>query len=167
MQSKRRSSLGRVRVQKHFPNPTMTKQAFKDETNINNIMARYIKDGVMDHVNTHQGNYGNFIGYENYHTSLNQILQAEAMFLTIPAKIRALFNNDPATFLAFADNPENQKTMVEIGLALPSPEDAPRKAEPAEGTPTLKEIITAATAASEAALADKKTQTDEKSDLAQ
>ena len=41
---------------------SMTKQSFADECDINNIMKRYIKDGVVNHLNTYQGNYGDFTG---------------------------------------------------------------------------------------------------------
>ncbi len=90
-------------------------------------MRKFEKRGTIEHLNTHKGDYGNFIGFQDYHTSLNQILDAEAAFQTIPAKIRAQFQNDPATFLEFAQNPENQEDLVELGLARARPP------EPVEG----------------------------------
>ena len=121
--------LTRVRVAKQFNLPSLAKQSFKEECNINTIMRKYEKSGLIDHLNTHQGEYGNFIGFENYHTSLNQILEANEAFSTIPAKIRYQFNNDPEAFLQFAQNPENLDQMIEMGLAPPKPP------EPATGAP--------------------------------
>lgn len=109
--------LTRKRVAKHFTLPSLAKQSFLKETDINNIMRKFEKDGLLEHVNTHKGDYGNFIGYEDYHSSLNSILLAEEAFLTIPSKIRATFNNDPVQFLEFAQNPENLDKMIEMGLA--------------------------------------------------
>ncbi len=116
------------RVQIHFTEPTMTKQSFADECDVNNIMARFEKTGVLEHLNTHQGDYADFIGVEDYHTSLNRIHEATEAFMTIPANIRAEFDNDPGKFVAFADDPKNLDRMVELGLAnkplTASPDDA-------------------------------------------
>jgi len=112
-----------------------THQSFKDESNINLIMAKYAKTGLLDHLNTHQGDYGNFIGYEDYHTSMNQIREAEAAFSTIPSKIRERFGNDPGQFLTFVQNPDNVDEMVEMGLARKAPpEPTETSSAPAETT---------------------------------
>ncbi len=128
-----------------------TKQSFKDETDINLIMARHKASGVIDHLNTHQGDYGNFIGYQDYHTSLNQILEAEDAFLTIPAKTRSIFDNDPGKFLAFVQNPDNLDEMIELGLAPPKPVKPPPGANDDKAAPPLEDTVKAAVAA---ALAD-------------
>ncbi len=112
------------RVQVSFEGQvSLTKQASKDETDINWIMARFEKTGLLDHLNTHHGEYGNFIGFEDYHTSLNRIRDAELAFATIPARVRAHFNNDPAEFLRIAQDPDQHDLMVELGLAVSQPGD--------------------------------------------
>ncbi len=111
-----------------FTQPTMTKQSFADECDVNNIMKRFEKTGVLDHLNTHQGDYADFIGVEDYKTSMDRIQAATAAFMTIPARIRAQFDNDPAKFVAFAEDPDNLDAMVDLGLAnkpiTASPDDA-------------------------------------------
>lgn len=97
--------------------PTLTKQAFRKECDINQIMKQYSKNGLLDHLNTHQGNYGDFISFEDYHTSLNKILEAKDAFYSIPSEIRAKFDNDPALFIKFAQDEQNHDQMVEMGLA--------------------------------------------------
>ncbi len=112
------------RVQLSFEGQvSLTKQASKDETDINWIMARFEKTGLLDHLNTHQGEYGDFIGFEDYHTSMNRIRDAEVAFATIPAKVRAHFNNDAAEFLRIAQDPDQHDLMVELGLARAAPGD--------------------------------------------
>jgi len=112
------------RVQMHPKGASLTKQAFKKECDINQIMKQYKKNGLLDHLNTHQGNYGSFIGYEDYHSSLNKILEAKDAFYTIPSDIRAKFDNDPSLFIKFAQDEKNYDQMVEMGLAHPrSPSD--------------------------------------------
>lgn len=104
-----------------FGEPSLTKQSFRDECDINNIMSKYQKTGIIEHLNEHNGEYGDFISYQDYHTSLNQILEAQETFNSIPSSIREKFNNNPAEFLEFAQNPENHDQMVEFGMAYPKP----------------------------------------------
>jgi len=107
------------RVQYHPVGPSLTKQSFANECNINHIMKKFQKSGLVDHLNENKGEYGNYIGYEDYHTSMNKILAADIAFSSIPSSIRANFNNDPAKFLEFAQNPENLDELIEMGLAPP------------------------------------------------
>lgn len=100
---------------------SLTKQSFRDECNVNNIMAKFEKTGLLDHLNTHQGDYGNFIGFDDYHSSMNQVREADEAFLTIPAAIRARFNNSSSEFLKFAQDPDNHDQMVDLGLAIAKP----------------------------------------------
>ncbi len=143
--------LTRVRVAKHFTGTSLAKQSFKEECDINTIMRKYEKSGLIAHLNKHQGQYGNFIGFQDYHASQNQILEARESFATIPAKIRAKFNNDPATFLEFAQNPDNLDQMIEMGLAPPKPpgplteattKEAPKPETSDEPPPAVKETPT-------------------------
>jgi phage internal scaffolding protein len=112
-----------ARVRVKFPNPSLVKQAMQNECDINNIMHRFEKTGMLNHLNEHHGDYGDFIDYNSYHASMNQILEAQAAFASIPAKIRAQFQNDPSIFLQFAQDPKNLDQMVEMGLA-PHPDRA-------------------------------------------
>ncbi len=104
--------------------PSRTKQSMRDECDINKLMAKYLKTGLLDHLNTHHGDYGDFINFEDYHTSLNRIHDAEKSFMTVPSDIRGRFNNDPSKFLEFVQNPDNAEEMVEMGLAHPPPPEA-------------------------------------------
>lgn len=114
------------------------KQSPRDETDINLIMARFEKDGILEHLNQHQGDYGNFIGFEDYHTSMNRIRDAEEAFATIPASVRARFNNDPAEFLRVAQDPDQHGLMVELGLARREPGDTQEPVDlPTEEHPPL------------------------------
>ena len=56
---------------------------------------------------------------------MNQVAEAFEMFQSIPARIRALFDNSPQKFLEFAQNPKNADKMVELGLAQKRPVDPP------------------------------------------
>lgn len=103
---------------------SMTKQAFKAESDINNVIAKYDKTGLISNVNASVAQYGDFTQVNEYQESLNRVLAAQDAFNSLPSKIREKFANDPGTFFEFATNPKNADAMVELGLAekrMPDP----------------------------------------------
>lgn len=96
---------------------SLTKQVFKDECDVNRIMKRFEKTGLVEHLNRHQGDYGDFVNAPDYHSALNAVRLADDMFMSLPAKLRQRFSNDPAEFLAFVDDPENADELIDLGLA--------------------------------------------------
>lgn len=115
--------------------PSRTKQEFRDECNINSIMAKYQKGEMVTHVNRFGGNYGDFTSVQDYQSSLNQVMQAQDMFLTLPAKVRSEFHNDPGRFLAFVQDPKNADELVKMGLATARLPEASGEASPSSATP--------------------------------
>lgn len=118
-----------------FSQPTLTQQHSKDEVDINLIMARYIKTGVIDHVAKYSGQYLDNQAID-YHESQNTLIAADAMFLELPSSVRAQFKNDPAEFLTFVSNEENHSKLAEMGLTKTPPITAP--AEPPPTDPPVK-----------------------------
>lgn len=141
--SKKPTRLTRRRVEKHFNLPSLAKQSFKEECDVNQIMKKFKKTGLVDHLNTHKGQYGNFIGASDYHTSLNQILAAQESFQTIPSEIRAKFDNDAGQFLEFTQDPENYQEMIKMGLALEGTTEPPDVPHKEAGTPLAAEDLKA------------------------
>jgi phage internal scaffolding protein len=116
------------------PLPTPTQQHFKSETEINNILARYDKTGLITHVNAAVGQYGDFTEVNEYQESLNCVIAAQEAFMGLPSAVRKRFANDPGEFFEFATNPDNHEAMIEMGLAK-APEIVPEPVveSPAEG----------------------------------
>ena len=96
----------------------LTRQAHKDECDINVIMGKYLQTGLIAHVNQFEGRYGDFAAID-FAEAMATVTEAQEMFMTIPSDIREQFGNDPGNFLEFATNPENQGKLEELGL-LPS-----------------------------------------------
>jgi len=111
----------------------MTRQEFERECNINNIMSKYQKTGVVDHITKHSPMYGDYDPID-FQTALNTIKEGEAMFAELPSQARKYFSNDPAEFMAFVQDPENIDKLVELGLAS-KPAQAPETPDPVP-TPT-------------------------------
>lgn len=99
-----------------FTQPSLTKQSFTKECDINTILAKYQKTGAIDHVNKHEASYG-FATSLGFQEALELVAKGQKMFEELPSTIRTKFENDPGKFLDFVQNPENIKEMQELGLA--------------------------------------------------
>lgn len=106
----------RERVTLNCPEPTRTEQHHKDQVEINNILAKYERTGVIDHRNKYEGQYNDLAAYD-YQENMFKIAAANTMFEELPSGLRARFNNQPAQFLEFVQNPRNREEMIELGLA--------------------------------------------------
>jgi len=118
-------------IRTHFPNPTMAKQSFQAECDINTIMKKYEATGLVTHTQTIQGSYGDYTHADDYHSSLNRVMAADAAFMALPSKIRLRFNNDAGDFLEFIEDPNNREEAESLGLISPSkPERSDIEAKP-------------------------------------
>lgn len=104
-----------------------TQQSFKDECDVNALMKKFERDGLLDHVNRLEGRYGDFGTGDDFHSSMIKVQAAQEMFMTLPAKLRAEFVNDAGAFLDWFDG-ASEEDLREKGL-LP-PVKAPTAAQP-------------------------------------
>ena len=114
-----------------FPKQGKTEQSHAKACDIHNIIKRFDKTGIVDHVNQHQGQYVDVASAPDYQEAMNIVCQAQQMFETLPARIRDDFQNDPERFLAFIDDPDSADKLREYGLlqADDPMEKAPTHAE--------------------------------------
>lgn len=115
------------------PGPGRTKQSFAMACNINNIMKKYTRTGDFAHVVTQIPQYGDFSNVDDYKSALDKIESARALFMELPAKVRAHVNNDPGQFLDFIGNPESRDDMIRLGLIEETGEETPPATAPPEG----------------------------------
>lgn len=108
---------------------TRTVQYFKDECDINQIMAKYQETGVIEHLTKRQGGYGDVSAATSYQEALELVEQAEREFSELPSSLRAKLDNDPARFLEWINDPSNIDEMVKLGLATKHQDTSP--ADPA------------------------------------
>jgi phage internal scaffolding protein len=93
-----------------------TKQSMKDECDVNGIIGRFAKTGLLTPVNKDPGIYVDVSEMGDYKESLHQVDMANEMFMQLPAVVRAKFENDPAVFLDYASDETNNQDMVDMGL---------------------------------------------------
>lgn len=100
--------------------PSLTRQEFAEECDINSIMARY--DGYLSDPmrSIREPTYYDFTDLpQTLLESMEVLRQGEEAFFRLPALVRREFDNNPAAFVDFAANPENLETLREWGLAEP------------------------------------------------
>lgn len=101
---------------------SLTHQSMAPECDVNSIMRKYEKTGILEHRNTFEGKYGDFTDAPmDYHAAANSVLAADEMFQSLPARVRRRFHNDPGAFVDFVGNPENASELVSMGLASAPP----------------------------------------------
>lgn len=120
----------RHRVSIETGDQTHVQQNLRDETDINRIMSKYRKTGVLTHVSSAVGQYGDFSDVPDYKTGLERIYGAQDLFMSLPATIRDRFNNDPAKFIEFTTDEKNIDELRSMGLA-------PKKAQAEAERPPL------------------------------
>lgn len=105
-----------------------TRQEFKKETDINQILKKYQKTGLLTFVNRHQGSYGDFTGID-LRSSIETFEKASDMFMEMPSEMRKHFQNDPIEFLNFVNDKDNFEKAKEMGLIVDPPPEPVQKVE--------------------------------------
>lgn len=107
---------GRVHVETLNLEPSLTQQHFEAECDINNIVKKYDRTGELSHLNRRRGVYADFSDIPDYAESLDRINRAQEAFLTLDAKIRQRFSNDPQKLINFLSDERNREEALSLGL---------------------------------------------------
>ena len=98
---------------------SQTLQSKASDANINNIVARYHKTGVLGNPNFARDVKPMFIDMTqipDFQTANNIIVKAREAFDRLPVEIRNKFDNDPQKLISFVDNPDNKEECIKLGL---------------------------------------------------
>lgn len=117
--------------------PGMTKQEFAEESDINNIMRRYVDFGQLPPSAVIEPSYGDVSDVGDFMDAQNRVLLARQQFEALPSRVRDRFANDPARLVAFLADASNRAEAIELGLVKrPDISDVPVVVpSPKEGTP--------------------------------
>ena len=113
---------------------SLTHQEFREESDINTIISRF---GIGENPIEAQKwvtNVDIADAPDNYQDVMNQLNAARDQFMSLPAKVRSQFDNDPHQFVEFMSDPSNQDDWIRMGLAE-------RRVEPAEPAPMKVEVV--------------------------
>lgn len=99
-----------------FTEPSMTEQHFKEECDINTIVARYQETGVLPSGNR-EPLFGDFAEFpQDLQSSQAYFDDAHERFMQLPAQLRKEFDNDPVKLLQFIANDNNRERAIDLGL---------------------------------------------------
>jgi hypothetical protein len=100
----------------HNPKDALTEQSHKNECDINLILAQFMETGLMPNMKNKNPQYGD-VSEIDFQDIQNQLANAKTLFEELPEHVKEQFDNEPFKFLQFAENPENNQALVEMGLA--------------------------------------------------
>lgn len=124
---------GTTKVQTVNTLPSVTQKQWKNDVDVNKIMARYKKTGMITHLrNAEQGAYLDLTELPDLLTAQIQLKQANEKFLEIPPQVRLKFNNDPNQLISYLQNPSNHEEAIHLGLMVKRDEPNPK---PNDATP--------------------------------
>lgn len=109
----------------------MTKQAMRDDTDINLIVAKYRANGALPLPTAKVPQFGDFTMATDLHQAMIAVDAARAEFMTYPAELRELAGNNPVTFLEMLADEGAHAALVAAGLEIERP-----PVPPDPGTPT-------------------------------
>lgn len=114
---------------------SMTKQSFKDECDVNNILRQYspVALAQMMAERAALGRYADLPSNLDFQEAMNIVVEGKQAFESLPSQIRERFMNDPERFLAFMSDADNVEEAIKLGLAV-------RRVEP-EPEPTLADQV--------------------------
>ncbi|WNK14474.1 MAG: internal scaffolding protein [Microvirus sp.] len=103
--------------------PSLTRQEFAEECDINSLMRRYETYVTGGPGNLPMSGPGMYADFTQLPRTLLEYLEfmkvADASFMSLPAAVRKEFDNSPEMFVDFASDPENLPQMRTWGLAPP------------------------------------------------
>lgn len=95
-----------------------TKQSFRDQVNINTILEKFRKTGMVSHLNGKRPFYGDVSDIKSYQEALGVVSKANELFSSMSSKIRERFMNDPVNMVNFLSDPKNIDEAVELGMVI-------------------------------------------------
>lgn len=128
--------MGKVRIDCSKDVP-LTQQSAKDECDIN-LIVEAAKRGadLSQRLSSKPPMYGDFTNLPDYRTALVMVTKARDMFMSLDARVRERFLNDPAKLLDFLADPKNREEGVKLGLIKPPPvAEPPLKPDVPAGVP--------------------------------
>lgn len=106
-----------------------TRQDQADEADINVIVKRFGLTGQLPVVRPKIPLEADFreAGEFDLGAALRFVRDADKAFMAYPAEVRARFDNDPAQFIAFVENEDNEDECIRLGILPKKPVPAARE----------------------------------------
>lgn len=113
--------------------PSLTRQEFSAECDINQIMKNFEATGIMPQPGREPIYWDADAVPANLQDAMHAMLYANQLFMQLPAIVRKEFDNDATKFVDYASDPSNLGKLEEWGLTAP---------KIAQGAPVRVEVVT-------------------------
>lgn len=129
------------------PEETLAQQSAKEDADINTLVKRFGITGEIPILDKTPMMNDIFHDITDFKSAMDALVQAEGVFMTMPADVRARFHNDPQEFLEFTSNEKNRGEMEQMGMLKakqpdPEPVVVRIKQDPAPDKPAPKDPVT-------------------------
>lgn len=106
-----------------------TVQEQRDDADINVIVKRFGLTGQLSQVRPKIPLEQDFreSGEFDLGAALRYVRAADAAFMSYPADVRGRFDNDPAKFCAFVEDPANKDECIRLGILAKDPVPPPKE----------------------------------------
>lgn len=96
---------------------TNVKQSFRDEVDVNNVVARFQATGVLPEGSPgREPLYLDVAEFPSYQEAMLRVREVESFFEGLPSDQREAFDNDPTKFADWATDPRNYEAAKELGV---------------------------------------------------
>lgn len=96
-----------------------TVQSERKEADINSIIARFEKSGMVSLLNKSEPFYGDVSEFDGLQDAFIKVEEANKLFMGMSAEIRSRFGNDPVSMISFLADPANRKEAEDLGMVVP------------------------------------------------
>lgn len=127
--------------------PSLTKQEFKEETDINVIMERFTRGGALPPPVLPE-HFMDLAERPTYFDTQQRLAEANRTFYMLPAELRAEFLNDPtrwADAVVKAVDSNDRTGLAALGVEVPPerPQEPVKPTSPDSAAPTAEKATTA------------------------
>lgn len=126
--------MERKRVTMDPVGPSRVKQSFRDGSDINNIMKKYLSTGVLPYLNPRTPKYGDFTSADDYFACALKVRAAEEAWLQVPSDVRNYCGNDVGNYFRLIEDESLREDAYRLGV-LARPGKAPGTAPVEPGSP--------------------------------
>lgn len=130
------------KVRQNFELPSLTVQSEKDNTDVHNILERFVRTGDLGYFGKGPAQkpfYGDFSKGVDFQTAMDLNARASEYFDGLPSGIRHQFGNDHREFVRFLGNPENVAKATELGFLEKLPETVKQPLEQIQETVNIEQ----------------------------
>jgi len=124
VQDKSKRERDRPRFYSPVGERSRTKQAHKDECDINLIIKRHADTGAISHLNPQAPRFGDFATPYDLKSAIDAVNEAAHTFEQLPAEVRQAAANSPVQFLEMLEDDDGRDELAAAGLDISVPERA-------------------------------------------